>query len=43
LYGTKDAIDVERLEKKNEDLRAEMKNTEEKYYIEKSENDKVLI
>ena len=41
LYGAKDAIDVERLEKKNEELRNEMKERDEKYYIEKSENDKL--
>jgi hypothetical protein len=43
LYSTRDAIDAERLERKNEELRLEMKTTEEKYYLEKSENDKVCI
>lgn len=39
--GTKEALDFERIERQNDELLQEKKEAEEKYYIEKSANDKL--
>ncbi|CAF0743692.1 unnamed protein product [Brachionus calyciflorus] len=41
LAGTREMLDFERLEKKNDEMRLELKETEEKYFLEKSEKEKL--
>lgn len=41
LSGTREALDFEKLEKKTEDLRNELKESNDKLYQEKAEKEKV--